>query len=603
MSPIFNEGPSGLTALPNEIQLQVLYRCAESFSLREMMQVCFVNKAFYHMGMEAIYESDILQDAVYWDPVRGTKVFYEKIVEDEGYTYPCLLNGWTDTDDEDEDDYDYLPRYFRTNAPADDTEDEEELLTAITENQFVPSNDFWIRFLTARTLGKIRTKPPTEDHVVLKAIAERIMHYPGFYTSPCTATQEEAIRIVCEVAVKHGYIYDRRDFFIGEAPSRDTLKPLDEGCAVVRDGILGLAVYIGENGIFETVIRKQQAVTCPGHLDTDESSHGEIPPFAFPQVEMIARNLKYGFQPPNCGRSLIRLSNFIKLIVHSKNAPSALNCATIMLYSLSEETGDRDLFRHGIIILTGTAEMVHWLRWAIDIGPPLTKYNIILPDMQHQLEYFGRTDWASRSQAAIELSSILDKTKSLEVFDVVYDAIMAGYTEEEGVWWTKMTHRHNYAAHNIRSWGTARIHRAVLDDCMPIVKRLVELGYHLGPNHSAEDLEDEMTKTLVDSEKPRDISLQLAVSRGDMEMVQLLFQIGAERNRKNVRKAIWVAMEQDSCDILEVLMEKGHPDGLLNQRLKRIWTQKLKALGKEDMLPWVEKISGRQDELVFVHGR
>src|SRR6478735_5270887 len=155
MSPIYSQGPSGLTDLPNEIHLQILYRCAESFSLREMMQVCFVNKAFYQMGMEAIYESDsILQYAVYWDPVRRAKAFYEEIVEKEEYTYPCLLDESTEFDDED--DYDYLPRYFR--AQADGAEDEAE---PFAKSPFVLGNEFWIRLLTARTLGKIRTKPPT----------------------------------------------------------------------------------------------------------------------------------------------------------------------------------------------------------------------------------------------------------------------------------------------------------------------------------------------------------------------------------------------------------------------------------------------------------
>ncbi|KAJ4113887.1 hypothetical protein NW768_011417 [Fusarium equiseti] len=562
-----------------------------------MMQVCFVNKAFYQMGMEAIFESDILQDVIYWDPVRRAKVFYEKIVEDEGYTYPCLLDASTDSDYED--DYDYLPRYFK--AHPDEIEDEEELTI---ESQFIPSNEFWIKFLTARTLGKIRNKPPTEDHVVLKVIAEHMMQYIQLQEVPCIETQQDAVRIVCEVAVKHAYIHDRRDFFIGPATSKETLTSLDETCCVVRDGLLGVAVYVNEPDVFKAIISEKQIVTCPDHQQDSQNCHqtsdtesGHFPIFMYPHVWIDNDWIpKSGFQRPECGRSLIRLSNPVKLAVQTDN----MTCASIILDNLPENSRERDLVISDIIKVSGTPDKLGWLQYAISSSPTLTKFNVVEPDLQFQLDHFGRTGWETRRHGAKDLSKILDITTSLEVFEVAYKAIMEGYIEEEGVWWTKVTYKHDYGAHNIRSWGTARIHRAVLDDCMPIVKRLVELGYHLGPNHSSEDLEDEMVQTLVDSEKPRDISLPLAVSRGDMELVQLLFEIGAERNRKNVRKAIWIAMEQDRPDILEVLMEKGHPDGLLNQRLKKIWMQKLQALGKEDMLPWVEKISGRQDELVSV---
>ena len=552
--------------------------------------------------MEAIYESDVLQDAVYWDPVRGTKVFYEKIVEDEGYTYPCLLDESMDTDNED--DYNYLPRYFRAQAQADGTENAAELLTNTNKSQFVPSNEFWTRLLTARTLGKIRTKPPTEDHCVLKAIAEQMMHYVQLQKSPSIATQEDAIRIVCEVAVEHGFIHDRRDFFIGEKSLDETSTPSDETCCVIRDGLLGVAVYINEPDIFKAIISKEQVVTCPEHQQQSnqpsDRESGRVSSFTYPWTRIDNEWIpKSGFERPECGRSLIRLSNVVTLAVQTDN----MTCASLILDRLPEISRDRDYVISDIIKVSRTPDKLKWLQYAINSCPTLTNFDIITPNLRFHLDHFGRTSWDTRRNGAKYLSRILDTTTSLEVFDVAYNAIMEGYKEEEGVWWTKMTYRHSFAAHSIRSWGTARIHRAVLDNCMPIVRRLMELGYHLGPNFSSEDLEDETVQTLVDSEKPRDISLPLAVGRGDIEMVQLLLKIGADRNRKNVRKAIWIAMEQDRRDILQVLMEKGHPDGLLNQRIKKIWIQKLKALGKEDMLPWVDKISGRQDELVCVHNQ
>lgn len=595
MSPTSSRRSSRLQALPTEIKLHILHACADTLSLRGMLELCLVNKEFYQMGMEAIFESDMLQNAVYWDPVRGTKVRYEKIIEDEGYIYPFFHDGSIASGDDEEEDE--LPRYFKpSSALSDDYDNNTKLSMNLMDREFIPSNVFCVRYLKARTLGQVKKKPPTQDHIMLKAIAERMKQYRLDHNPSCSTTIEEETQMVCEVAVKHGYIHDRHDFFTGERRYQDSIIPLsclDETCAVVRDGLIALAIYLNESDILRTILSKKQLVSCLDHLGVqkhiDKSANWEVEmaaPFT-PWSPTVVRNgasIKLGFEPPECGRSLVRLANSARMVVQIDN----MDCAIVLLDSLSNYSPEQDLVRQDIINESKTPEKLKWLRFAVTSGPSLTKYRVVHPGLQHELDWNGRTYYSSRKSAAIDLSKILDKTTSVDIFNVAYDAILEGFNKEEGVWWTKTSYKNSYAAHNLASWGTARIHRAVLDNSMPLVKRLVELGYHLRPTHFSKDLEDEDVQTLVNSEKPRDISLQLAVSRGDLEMVELLFAIGAERNRKNVRKAMQVAMKQGNLEILDVLVKRGNPKGLLNKRHKRFWRKEFEERGQQDMLPWIE---------------
>ncbi|EKJ76065.1 hypothetical protein FPSE_03837 [Fusarium pseudograminearum CS3096] len=593
MSPTSSRRSSRLQALPTEIKLHILHACADTLSIRGMLELCLVNKEFYQMGMEAIFESDILQNAVYWDPVRGTKVRYEKIIEDEDYTYPFFNDGSIASGDDEDDE---LPIYFKPSSTLSENSDNKKLPTDSMDRKFILSNEFCIRYLKARTLGQVKKKPPTQDHIMLKAIAERMKQYRLDHNPSCSTTIEEEIQVVCEVAVKHGYINDRHDFFTGERRYQDSIIPLsclDETCAVVRDGLVAMSIYLNEPDILRTVLSKKQLVSCLDHFGVqkhiDKSANWEFEataPFTpwNPTVVQKGANIKLGFEAPECGRSLVRLANSARMVVQIDN----MNCATILLDSLSGYSPEQDRVRQDIINESKTPERPKWLRFAVACGPSLTKYRVIHPGLQHELDWNGRTYYNSRKSAAIDLSKILDKTTSVDIFQVVYDAILEGFNETEGVWWTKTSYEHSYAAHTLASWGTARIHRAVLDDSMPLVKRLVELGYHLRPTHFSMDLENEDVQTLVDSEKPRDISLQLATSRGDLEMVELLFDIGAERNRKNVRKAMQVAMKQGNLEILQLLVKKGDPKGLLNKRHKKIWRKEFEERGQQDMLPWIE---------------
>ena len=54
--------------------------------------------------------------------------------------------------------------------------------------------------------------------------------------------------MVCEVAVKYGYIYDRRDFFIGHEPPSlvDWPFQLDEPFEFFRDALITVAIYLND---------------------------------------------------------------------------------------------------------------------------------------------------------------------------------------------------------------------------------------------------------------------------------------------------------------------------------------------------------------------
>ncbi|PNP82784.1 hypothetical protein FNYG_04015 [Fusarium nygamai] len=145
-----------------------------------MLKLCRVSKAFNLMTMEAILESNMLNDVGYWDPIREQTIFYHTVDYDRRSSYPPLPDNVSDDDDTNsEPETPDLDRPLSPSLPDGDQEpsqddkfSEEELFTSYSS--VVPSDDFWIMFLTARTLGRIRSKPPTQDHILLLRVAEHI---------------------------------------------------------------------------------------------------------------------------------------------------------------------------------------------------------------------------------------------------------------------------------------------------------------------------------------------------------------------------------------------------------------------------------------------
>ncbi|KAG5787357.1 hypothetical protein H9Q69_013573 [Fusarium xylarioides] len=559
-----------------------------------MLKLCRVSKAFKLMTVEAILESNMLDGVGYWDPVRKQTIFYHTVDYDRRSSYPPLLENVSDDDDTNsEPETPDLDRELPPSAPEgnqepseDDRLSEKELFTS--NSSVVPSDDFWVMYLTARALGRIRWKPPTQDHVLLLRVAEHIYQY--MHQKPPQIELEDIVRIVCKVAVKHGYIYSHPDFYLkNETPAFDATEfQLDESCAVFRDALAAMAVYLSDNTLLENTISNEDPILCPFHYRALSTSDGLPKVLAsfqtpIPQAGRLVDN-QLGFMPLKCGKSLIRLANPVKLAVQL----DMMECITLLLKSVSAKERELDIYRNDIITEVALLDQIEFFRVAIETGRPLTRYGLIAPSIADMIWMTGRTDLSSRSPAGIKLSKMLETTTNIEVFNLVYDAILEGYNEAEGVWWTKGL---SSGADTLATWGLRRLQRAVLDDCLPIVRRLVELGYSLGPTRSIEDLKDEepdVVDDIINGERTVDVALPIVVKTGNLEMVKVLFMAGAHKKRKNVRKAMRIAMEQGNHEMLEILTDQGSPAGLLNRKAKQRWKKELENSGKKNMLNCLE---------------
>lgn len=599
--------------------------------------------------MEAILESDELRYVGYWDPIRKTTVRYERKVSKR--RFDCTLgNDDTDTDNDTDNDSNAGSVSTHGNLPhsptppddsehnpsdaavseeqewsesgesespgepsepedsvesseSDDSDDSSEADDSGTE-QLTPDQDFWIKLLKARTMGRIRTKPLTLDHVLLKRVAEYIWQWnidnDSLQNTPSETDFENIVRAVCEVAVKYAYIHDRRAFFIGDKSQGSEVKStvIGESCAVFRDALLNVAVFLSNTGLLESILSRRYTVLCLDHSvanNTSDENNKHQAPFnpRIPRVEKVSRHRSAAFKAPQFGNSLVRLGNPAIVAVRTRN----MQCASMLLNSLNGDLPELNHCQEDIITAASLPEQIEFLRLAIDAGPPLTAYNFRLPSLADHLYFHGRSYLDTRSGAGIAISKILETTTDVEVFNLVYDAILAAYNEEEGVWWTKPPKTFSYAAHTLSSWGTKRLQRAVQDDCLPIVERLFQLGYNLDPSHSLVEANDEnrdLVKYLIDSEITRDKALPAAVWNGNVRMVELLFKKGAGRNRKNVRKAIYAGIYRGSTgqgtEMLRLVTSQPGLEGLFNQGYRRCFRRDFDVEGRRDVWQWLESL-------------
>ncbi|KAH6953449.1 hypothetical protein DER45DRAFT_575890 [Fusarium avenaceum] len=640
MRPTDNHGRSNSQSLPTEIWMQIICNRSSGLSLVDLTRLCRVNKNFREIAMEAILESEELRYVGYWDPIRKTTVRYGRKVRKEHFVR-TLGNDDIDNDNDTDSDsntgsmlpHENLPH---PPMPPDDSEhsssdaavleeqewsesDESEDSVESSESEdfddysdtdnsgtekLTPGRDFWIELLKARTIGRIRTKPPTPDHVLTREVAEYIWQWKldksSLQEKPSETNFEDMVRAVCEVAVRYGYIHDRRAFFLGTKSHGSEAKStvMDEFCAIFHDALLNVAVFIDDTNLLESILSIRYTVLCLDHSaanGTSDENETQRAPFKsrIPRVKKVSRHRSAAFKPPECGNSLIRLGNPVKVAVQTGN----MQCTSMLLKSLAGDRSELNLCRQDIITTASLPKQIEFFRLAVDADPLITAYNIILPSLSSHLFLNGRSYLNTRSSAGVALSKILETTTDIEVFNLAYDAILAGFDVEEGVWWTKPPKTFSYAAHTLSSWGTKRLQRAVLDDCLPIVERLFQLGYNLDPNHSLAEANDEnrdLVKYLIDSEITRDKALPTAVWNGNVRMVELLFKEGAGRNRKNVRKAIYAGIYVGSTgggtEMLRLITSQPGLEGLFNQGYRRCFRRDFDVEGRRHVWQWLESL-------------
>ncbi|KAF4987757.1 hypothetical protein FGRMN_10181 [Fusarium graminum] len=541
-----------------------------------MMLLCRVNKAFHKMSMEAILESDILRGVGYWDPMRGRTCWYEsKGKRRRIHPVTCHL---VDSDSETESES-ILPSWYTSYPPpqerffsdsSGDISDEASSEGSISsdwceddeESEIgnpVPTDEFWITHLMTRTMGRIKSRPPTRDHFLIKSVAEYIWNCrlgdKVFQSLPTGTEFEDVVRTVCKVVIKYGYTLDRRAFFLSNESKvfGSESFAMNESCPVFRDALITVAVFVEEAALLENILSQEYSHGCP-HQDLEKlllnkkDVGNRLSHYRFPRVSADELAECY---PPECVTNLIKLESPVKVAVETGN----IHCASIILHSLADHRHELYLGREEIITTVSLPKQVDFLRLAIESGPPLTAYNIVAPSLHDHLWMHSRGEPDTRTKAGVILSKMLETTTDLVVFDLAYKAVLAGYVEEEGVWWTVPPESFGEPADTLSSWGARRLQRAVLDDSPRIVQRLLQLGYS---SLSAKSLAESKQVTL-------DLASYLVINEATQGMrfpdtdrlgrfsVQERFFGGHRRRRKFILKVIRLAIEQRSTEMRRIL--------------------------------------------------
>ncbi|KAF5661758.1 altered inheritance of mitochondria 6 [Fusarium heterosporum] len=579
-----NDG-NNVPCLPTEIWLQIFQSMPSILSIADMMRLCRVNKTFQKMSMEAILESDILSRVGYWDPMRGRTCWYESRGRRRGiHPVTCHL---VDSDSETESES-ILPSWYTSYPPPQerffpdspgDTSDEASSEASISSDWCeddeesevgdpVPTDEFWVMHLMTRTMGRIKSKPPTRDHLLIRKVAEYIWKWRldnnPLEILPTGALFKDVVHTICEVAVKYGYTVDRRAFFLSnESKTFDHESfVMDETCAVFRDMLITFAVFTNEAAFLENILSREYPDLCP-HQDLkkqplDEKDIEQRPiRYRFPQVSADELADCY---PPECGKNLIKLESPVKLAVMTGN----IHCASIILRSLVDHRHELYLAREEIITTASLPKQVDFLRLAVESGPPLTAYDIVAPSLSDHLWMHSRGESSTRTKAGVVLSKMLETTTDLEVFDIAYEAVLAGYVEEEGVWWTVPPESFGEPADTLSSWGARRLQRAVLDDSPRIVQRLLQLGYS---SLSAKSLTEskqvalDLASYLVINEATQGMKFPDTDRLGRFSVHERFFG-GHRRRRKFILKVIRLAMEQRSTEMRRVLDASDDLEGV-----------------------------------------
>lgn len=448
-------------------------------------------------------------------------------------------------------------------------------------------NKFWVDYLTARVMNKISTLEPSFEHLWLKAIAECILEWReeerarGDRPEWAVKNEDELenlVRQISEFAAFQGQFTEPLNFYLGlrtcGAPSVPVLV-LDESCGLFRDALLAVAVYLNEVTFLQDRLDAGSKVTCTHHPPL-ERHKGHYRPAPFNCYPTYANHITESFgHKPSRKEDAARFTFGSPISVAMRLRRN--ECLTALIKSLEDFPSELLLCRAKMLQEADRVCNMEYMHLAIEADPPFTACPAVRP------RDYGFYDDTRKEYAVKIFRDFFNTTTFLEVFDMLYPIMTANCQPGEVPFWDYYGSSDDFAR-----WGTKRMYRAIRDGCLPIVKRLVQLKFSIGPQPMVEALEsgyDCMVEYFLSLGVRLDGALAVPARTGDVQMARLLLDKGAGKNKESVRNAVEEAMIHGNEDMVMFLIEKAPAKGLFNKKAKTNLKRVLGYKNQPDMLP------------------
>ncbi|EEU40587.1 uncharacterized protein NECHADRAFT_75880 [Fusarium vanettenii 77-13-4] len=448
-------------------------------------------------------------------------------------------------------------------------------------------NKFWVDYLTARVMNKVLTLQPSSEHLWLRAIAERILEWReeerarGDRLDWSVKDEDELeniVRQISEFAAFQGEFSEPLNFYLGLRTCGKPWVPmlvLDERCGLFRDALLAVAVYLNEITFLHDRLDAGSKVTCTHHPPLERhKGHYRPAPFNCHPIYEIYNTERFGRKSSET-EDAARFSFGSPISVAMRLRRT--QCLTALIKSLEDFPSELLLCRAEMMREADRLCNMEYMHLAIEADPPFTACPAVRP------RDYGFYDDTRKEYAVKIFRDFFNTTTFLEVFDLLYPIMTANCQAGEVPYWDYYNSRDDFAR-----WGTKRMYRAIRDGCLPIVKRLVQLKFSIGPQPMVEALEsgyDCMVEYFLSLGVRFDGALAVPARTGDVQMAQLLLDKGAGKNKESVRNAIEEAMIHGNEDMVMFLIEKAPAKGLLNKKAKANLKRVLGYKNQPDMLP------------------
>lgn len=448
-------------------------------------------------------------------------------------------------------------------------------------------NKFWVDYLTARVMNKVLTLEPSFEHLWLKAIAQRILEWreeeraqgdrPDWSMEDGDEL-ESLVRQISRFAAFHGEFHGPLNFYLGLRTCGEPWVPvlvLDESCGIFRDALLTVAVYLNEVNFLRERLDAGCKVTCVHHTPLEKhKGHSRPAPFN-------CRPTYANHTTKRLGRTSSRTEDAPRFTFGSPILVAMrlgrAQCLTALIQSLADFPSELLLCRAEMFREADRLCSIEYMHLAIEADPPFTACPAI-----STWEYGSHNH--TRKQSAVEtLCRFLNDTTSPEVFNLLYPVMTANCQAGKKPYW-----EHYLTGDDFGRWGTKRMYKAVRDGCLPIVKKLVELKFSVGPQPMVEALgsgHECMIEYFFSLNVRLDGALSVPARSGDVQMAQLLLDKGAGKNKGSVRNAVEEAMLHRNEDMVMFLVGKARAKGTLNKKAKASLKRALEFENKLEMLP------------------